>query len=86
MSSEIYEIIELSNGDVALRRAGGDEEALVCIQFSSESLKVIGGYKVAVAKAMLEAGIEAVQDLGKRGGEFENLEEESGEFVEHTLH
>ncbi|MCH9691829.1 MAG: hypothetical protein K0U59_07180 [Gammaproteobacteria bacterium] len=85
MSSEIYEIIELSNGDVALRRAGGDEEALVCIQFSSESLKVIGGYKVAVAKAMLEAGIEAVQDLGKRG-EFENLEEESGEFVEHTLH
>ena len=63
MSSETFEIIELANGDVALRRAGHKEDPLVRIHFSAESLQFLREHKVTIARAMLEAGIEAVQNL-----------------------
>lgn len=84
MSSETYEIIELSNGDVALRRAGHKEDPLVRIHFSDESLNFLREHKIAIARAMLEAGIEAVQDLGAL--EPEPFEEEEVDIVEHTIH
>ena len=38
MSSDLYEIIELSSGEIALRRANEEGEPLVTIRFSEESL------------------------------------------------
>lgn len=84
MSTETYEIIELSNGDVALRRAGHKEDPLVRIHFSAESLDFLREHKVAIARAMLEAGIEAVQDLNEL--EPELFEEEEVDLTEHTIH
>ncbi|AMX02644.1 hypothetical protein [Microbulbifer thermotolerans] len=85
MSSETFEIVELANGDVALRRAGHREDPLVRIHFSAESLEFLREHKVAVARAMLEAGIEAVQYMEEQGAEY--LEEEEEEVpVNHTVH
>ncbi|WP_444931443.1 hypothetical protein ACJJIF_06605 [Microbulbifer sp. SSSA002] len=84
MSSETFEIIELANGDVALRRAGHKEDPLVSISFSAESLQFLQKHKVAVARAMLEAGIEAVQNLDDL--EVGYFEEEELMPVNHTVH
>ncbi|GAA5523482.1 hypothetical protein Maes01_00027 [Microbulbifer aestuariivivens] len=83
MSSETFEIIELANGDVALRRAGERDDPLVRIHFSEESTDFLREHKIAIAKAMLEAGIEAVQNIGDL--EPEPLEEEL-EPINHTIH
>ncbi|WP_346839889.1 hypothetical protein [Microbulbifer sp. SAOS-129_SWC] len=84
MSSETFEIIELANGDVALRRAGHREDPLVRIHFSDESSNFLREHKIAVARAMLEAGIEAVQTIDEMDPDFH--EEEELEPVNHTIH
>ena len=57
--STLFEIIELPNGDIALRRADESGEPLVSIRFSSESLYFLNESKIEIAKAMIEAGLEA---------------------------
>ncbi|WP_299944074.1 hypothetical protein [uncultured Microbulbifer sp.] len=85
MSSETFEIIELANGDVALRRSGHKEDPLVSIHFSDESLQFMRKHKVAIARAMLEAGIEAVHNLDDlEPGYLE--EDEEALPVNHTIH
>ncbi|WP_237056007.1 hypothetical protein [Microbulbifer sediminum] len=84
MSSETFEIIELANGDVALRRAGQKEDPLVRIHFSDASSEFLREHKIAVARAMLEAGIDAVQNIDEIAAEY--LEEEELEPVNHTIH
>lgn len=66
----LYEIVQLANGEVGLCRAGDDEreyEPLVRIHFSEESQYFLespkGDASMIVAKAMIEAGLEAVQEL-----------------------
>ena len=62
--SSFYEIVELANGDVALQHADDDsQEPLVVIRFSEESLAFLGDAKFNVAKAMIEAGMEAAGDI-----------------------
>jgi hypothetical protein len=61
--SLFYEIVELENGDVVLRRADDESsEPLVQLHFSTESLNYLGESKFAVAKAMIEAGMDAASD------------------------
>lgn len=84
MSSETFEIIELANGDVALRRAGHKEDPLVRIHFSEESLYFLREHKIAIARAMLEAGIEAVQNIDEIDPELQD--EDELEPVNHTIH
>ncbi len=65
-----YEIIELTNGDVALARADDENnEPLVTIRFSTESLAFLGEDKFNVAKAMIEAGMEAAGDIADQQAE-----------------
>lgn len=63
--STLYEIIELPNGDVALQRADEKGEPLVSIRFSKESLYFLSESKLDVAKAMIEAGLEAASESGE---------------------
>ncbi len=64
MSASLYEIVELPNGDVVLRRVDDEEgEPLVSIRFSSESLYFLKDKSFEVAKAMIEAGMEVASDL-----------------------
>lgn len=68
--SSFYEIIELTNGDVALARADDENnEPLVTISFSAESLAFLREEKFNVAKAMIEAGMEAAGDIADQQAE-----------------
>jgi len=62
--SDLYEIAELDNGDIVLQRAGEKGEPLVRIKFSDESLYFLSEAKYDVAKAMIEAGLDAATSLG----------------------
>lgn len=70
--SSFYEIIELENGDVALRQSERSEgNALVEIRFSEESRYFLGKAKFDVAKTMIEAGLDLVAELSERDAEVE---------------
>lgn len=62
MSSSFLEIIELSNGDVALKRVD-DDEALVKITFSPTAKHFLQDEKLNVAKAMINAGMYTASRL-----------------------
>lgn len=61
--STLYEIVELDDGEIALQRADETGEPLVRIRFSDESLYFLNEGKFEVAKAMIEAGLEAASEL-----------------------
>lgn len=59
MSPSFYEIVQLANGDYALRRIDDDAAPLVRISFSQEAREMMEDRDMSVAKAMIAAGIEA---------------------------
>ncbi|MFL0809003.1 MAG: hypothetical protein K6L76_01180 [Agarilytica sp.] len=61
--STLFEIVELPNGEFALCRADENGEPLVSIRFSKESMYFLDEAKVDIAKAMIEAGLEAAGDI-----------------------
>lgn len=89
MPSSFYEIVELPNGDVVLQRAEDADEPLVAIRFSAESLAFLGESRFEVAKAMIEAGMDAASELAvDRHEEFDRDEfgDESIEAEKLMLH
>ncbi len=87
MSSMLYEIIELEDGEIVLQRADDedkDAQPLVTIRFSDESLTYIKDGKYAVAKAMIEAGIEMVGELAEEAAEDAGDEQDSSTQIERT--
>ena len=77
--STLYEIIELPNGDIALQRADEEGEPLVSIRFSKESMYFLNEAKIDVAKAMIEAGLEAAGEI------HDQNETEIDEDFDHAL-
>lgn len=69
--SSFYEILELPNGEIVLKRGDdeGSQEPLVTIRFSEESIAFLGGNRFEVAKAMIEAGMEAAGELSEQNAE-----------------
>ncbi|HET8799753.1 MAG TPA: hypothetical protein VFN01_01080 [Marinobacter sp.] len=63
MSPSFFEIVQLSNGDYALRRIDDDSAPLVKISFSAEAREMMEDRDMSVAKAMIAAGIEAVGNV-----------------------
>ena len=63
MSASFLEIVQLPNGDIALQRGDHEGEPLISISFSEESADYIGDAKLDIAKAMIQAGIQAVAQL-----------------------
>lgn len=61
--SSLLEIVELSSGEIVLRRAGGEGAPLVSIQFSDEARILLSGQSLEVGKAMVGAGVQAVGAL-----------------------
>lgn len=59
MSPSFFEIVQLNNGDYALRRIDDDNAPLVRISFSDEAREMMGERDMNVAKAMIAAGIDA---------------------------
>jgi hypothetical protein len=74
MSAKLYEIIRLEDGSFALQRADGEGEPLVKVQFSEEAEHFLADSVVEIAKVMIDAGVDAVDDLSKysdNGDDFE---------------
>ena len=65
MSSTVLEIVELPSGEIALRRSNGEGEPLVKIAFSKETDEMMPVMKLEIAKAMMEAGVQAYADLAE---------------------
>ena len=63
MSPSFFEIVQLSNGDYALRRVDDDGAPLVKISFSNEAREMMEDRDMSVAKAMIAAGIEAAGNV-----------------------
>lgn len=63
MPTSMYEIVMLPNGDVVLQHVGQPEERVVKISFSADAKIYLQGAQLDVAKAMIDAGIDAVEQL-----------------------
>lgn len=67
MATSFYEIVVLPGGDVVLQRVDDGHEQLVRITFSEEVRSFLGNTSVHVAKAMIDAGLDAVEQLDMDG-------------------
>ena len=81
MASSFYEIVMLPDGEVVLQRSDEDGEPLIRISFSDEAKFYLGGSSIDIAKAMIDAGIDAVEQLS---GDALSIEENESE--ERLLH
>ena len=63
MPTSLLEIVDLGDGEIVLQRADDDSEPLVTIRFSDESRMYIMDQGLEVAKAMIQAGIQAAAQL-----------------------
>jgi len=69
-----YEVIELSNGEIALQKEGDTRsKPLVTMRFSSELIQFLQDAKIDIAKIMIQAGLEHVADLVDEFGNAEAL-------------
>lgn len=77
MSASLLEIVDLGDGEVVLQRAEGDSEPLVTIRFSDESRMYMLDNGLEVAKAMIQAGLEAAAVMSEQGEAEVELEVEA---------
>jgi len=62
--ADFFEIVELSNGDIGLRKANDtSEDMIVRIKFSAEAKENLKNNHIEVAHAMIEAGVNKVSEL-----------------------
>ena len=73
--SNFYEIVELDSGEVALSSGDPGEDHIISIRFSDKSFMFIDGAKLEIAKAMIEAGLDAISEMSDE--ESEVLEDDS---------
>ena len=67
MSASLLEIVDLGGGEIVLQRADDDSEPLVVIRFSEESRLYLMDNGLEVAKAMIQAGIQAAAVIAEQG-------------------
>jgi hypothetical protein len=72
--ADFFEIVELSNGDVGLRKADDtSEDMIVKIRFSAEAKENLKNNHIEVAHAMIEAGVNKVSELSGLDLEHEGI-------------
>lgn len=74
--STLYEIVELNDGDIVLRRAEGEGDPLVSISFSEEAVYFLNKSKFSIAKVMIEAGLDAVSDSEEEVESYDSDDQE----------
>ena len=67
MSSSFLEIVEMPNGDIVLQRSEDDGEPLVVLKFSEETRVYLMDGTLEVARAMIQAGIQAAAQMADQG-------------------
>ena len=96
MSASLIEIVQLPSGEIVVRRVdvesdGGDVDPLAKIIFSDEARDFMGDAAMEVARAMIQAGLDAVSDIMDEMDELAAQEEAEEDvhpqgFSERTLH
>lgn len=86
MSPSFFEIVQLSNGDYALRRIDDDAAPLVRISFSPEAREMMEDRDMNVAKAMIAAGIEAAGTIAHDIDWDDDENELTDSRPQYTLH
>ena len=81
MPSSLYEIVMLPDGQVVLQRANEEGEPLIRINFSDEAKFYLSDTTIDIAKAMIDAGIDAVEELST-----EALSVDEDELEERVVH
>ena len=66
MSTSLLEIVDLGDGVIVLQRADDDSEPLVRINFSGESQLYLMDNGLEVAKAMIQAGLQAAAVMAEQ--------------------
>ncbi len=85
MPTAMLEIVDLGNGEIVLQRADDDTEPLVRIQFSEESRMYLMDNGLDVAKAMIQAGIQAASHLAEQD-ELEMEDEGAPDVAPRIIH
>jgi len=65
VSASLMEIVDLGEGEIVLQRADDDTSPLVTISFSDEARVYLMDNGLEVAKAMIQAGIEAAAAMAE---------------------
>lgn len=65
MPSSLLEIVDLGDGEIVLQRADDDSEPLLTIHFSDETRIYLMDNGLEVAKAMIQAGIQAAAEIAE---------------------
>ena len=63
MAESRIELVQLENGDIALRRPDSPDEPLVTIRISDQVQDLMPMDKIDIAQSMVEAGIERYRDI-----------------------
>lgn len=66
MPASLLEIVDLGDGEIVLQRADDDAEPLVTIHFSDETRIYLMDNGLEVAKAMIQAGIQAAAAIAEQ--------------------
>lgn len=82
MTTSILEIVDCGDGEIVLQRADGDSEPVVSIRFSDEARVYLMDNGLEVAKAMIQAGIQAAADILEQ----EEVEADTLQQAERVLH
>lgn len=80
MAASLMEIVDLGDGEIVLQRADDDSAPLVTISFSDEAKIYLMGNGLEVARAMIQAGIQAaaeIADESNAGAEAAELSDEA---------
>ena len=81
MSEPRIELVQLANGDIALRRSDNPDEPLVTISISDQVEDLLPMDKIDIAQSMVEAGIERYRDI-----QLERVEEAEQAGTSGMLH
>jgi len=63
----LLEIVDRGNGEIVVQRAEDNSEPLVTIRFSDEARAYMLDNGLEVAKAMIQAGMQAAAVISERG-------------------
>lgn len=80
VSTSFLEIVELENGEIALRRQDAPEKPLVKIQFSNEAKLLLQEHAADIGRIMIGSGLRAVNKIQEEAEAYEEkkqLEESS---------
>jgi len=72
MSDSFFEVVQLANGDIALRRTDESSEPMVTIHFSEDAKAYLGNNIDEVGRAMIGAGVDSASKVTELEDDFGN--------------